>query len=138
MPCNRQAPAQRHEKANDLDSVALGDDMLCVNGNRAARTSDGRAYSVPATLVSGSPSERRQSEQSVAELPELPSEGILRSYAASQQLQIERQDSRLHYSVLPFLRTVSLEQALLTHVPYILIKEQQTLHCAAGRAAAAA
>lgn len=88
--------------------------------------------------VSGSPSVRRQSEQSVAELPELPSEGILRSYAASQQLQIERQHSLSHYSVLPFLRTVSLEQALLTHVPYVPIKERETLHRTAGRAAAAA
>ena len=79
-----------------------------------------------------------RSEQVVSELPELPSEGILRSYAISQQLQIDRQQSLSHHSVLPFLRTVSLEQALLTHVPYIPIKYRKTEQCTAGRAAAAA
>ena len=88
--------------------------------------------------ASGSPQIHWHSEQFISEPPELPSEGILRSYAASQQLQIERQHSLSHYSVLPFLRTVTLEQAFLTHVPYIPIKERQTLSCRAGRAAAAA
>ena len=81
---------------------------------------------------------RRRSEQFVSGPPELPSEGILRSYAASQHLQIERQQSLSHYSVLPFLRTVSLEQALLTHVPYIPTKERQTTSYMTGSAAAAA
>lgn len=74
----------------------------------------------------------------MSELAELPSEGILRSYAIAQQLQIDRQQSLSHHSVLPFLRTVSLEQALLTHVPYIPIKDRKTVLCTAGRAAAAA
>ena len=66
---------------------------------------------------------------------ELPSEGILRSYAASQQLQAHRQQSLSHQSVLPFLRTVSLEQALLTYVPYIPVGARGQN---SGRAATAA
>ncbi|DBA77174.1 TPA: hypothetical protein ACH3X1_009748 [Trebouxia sp. C0004] len=68
---------------------------------------------------------------------ELPSEGILRSYAASQQLQLDRQQSLSHHSVLPFLRTISLEQALLTYVPYIPISVRKEL-CSTGAAATAA
>lgn len=68
---------------------------------------------------------------------ELPSEGILRSYAASQQLQLDRQQSISHHSVLPFLRTISLEQALLTYVPYIPVSVREEL-CSTGTAATAA
>lgn len=136
MPCDQKpALSETHYHANDAGLMVLGNEIPHIDGNRAGRTADGEGLSAPATTVSGV---QRPSELSVSEVPELPSEGILRSYAASQRLQIERQQSLSHPTVLPFLTMISLEQATLPHVLYIPIEEQEGLHCAAGRAAAAA
>ncbi|DBA80152.1 TPA: hypothetical protein ACH3X2_007625 [Trebouxia sp. C0005] len=134
MLCTRQRASDSIQMHGDMRQGAVSNQQTPTDLGAVPCQAPATALPDMTTEASSAQQPDRREQHSTAELP---SEGILRSYAASQQLQLDRQQSLSHHSVLPFLRTISLEQALLTYVPYIPVSVREEL-CSTGTAATAA